>query len=429
MKYVTQELGVAVDRVVQHGHRVNEDIIAEVVDKAEGVWIWVYLVVNILSNKIDEGGDYNELLRELLACPKDLDQLYVLILKKIPEDYIHDAVKYLRLLHVAGSLSFQSFAFAARQDPIMSRTTTPTFDTKFRPANLCSGLTLRIMSRGGGLIQVSSSPERCTLLHLTLKEFMSKDQYWAKLMGEIGFANLQDPKLCLMAMHAVVVLWAPVIHSTMPVDDRYDRAIFGMDWGDSNKGKSPIPIKASRACAESEEQGTWWNVTKSNMYAYRFTGGTGYHGPRILRKISNDEQYENDRREFTQSLRWARFASETLDKNGPWWNLRQFLALAYTLHSDSRYKDAIEQALEHLRALWHGDRDPIWRDIIDLFWDNKIFPTKELKPRMSWDGSHKTRVAFLKFRKEKLKKGTFRNNWYQKFDPNVEYPYPLPDKV
>jgi hypothetical protein len=63
------------------------DLISYIVTDAEGVFLWVSLVVNDLLRGLADGDDINRLQTRLNALPKNLEGLYWRILERIPENY------------------------------------------------------------------------------------------------------------------------------------------------------------------------------------------------------------------------------------------------------------------------------------------------------------------------------------------------------
>jgi hypothetical protein len=74
---------------------VSEKIISEVVWKAEGVFVWVKLVVAELIMAI-ESGDTGSLKEKLEELPSDLEDLYGRIIENIPISLRHHTFNYLQ---------------------------------------------------------------------------------------------------------------------------------------------------------------------------------------------------------------------------------------------------------------------------------------------------------------------------------------------
>ncbi|KAJ3546378.1 hypothetical protein NM208_g2021 [Fusarium decemcellulare] len=63
------------------------DLHSSIVKKAEGVFLWVYLVVKSLINGLRNGDELSVLLERLDELPSDLDSLYRHMLQRVPKRY------------------------------------------------------------------------------------------------------------------------------------------------------------------------------------------------------------------------------------------------------------------------------------------------------------------------------------------------------
>jgi hypothetical protein len=72
-----------------HFHRVKdsyEDLVIEIVNASEGVFLWARLVVRSLLKSIGYQGSEKDLKRKLHMMPKGLDELFNRILSSIDPD-------------------------------------------------------------------------------------------------------------------------------------------------------------------------------------------------------------------------------------------------------------------------------------------------------------------------------------------------------
>ena len=63
------------------------ELISEIKTKAEGVFLWVIIVVKLLVNGWEEGDGIKDLQRKLRCLPLDLRDLYRRMISKMPPDY------------------------------------------------------------------------------------------------------------------------------------------------------------------------------------------------------------------------------------------------------------------------------------------------------------------------------------------------------
>ncbi|KAF2787773.1 hypothetical protein K505DRAFT_379365 [Melanomma pulvis-pyrius CBS 109.77] len=126
-----------------------------VAERADGVFLWVALVVPRLRRKIDNGGTLRELEELLDDIPKDLRELFVDILKRIPGSELEDTMRILQLATlVRRRLSLDEFQHALAFQP------NSTYDSikawKDSPDYLEDGqmVMARLQYYSGGLLEV-----------------------------------------------------------------------------------------------------------------------------------------------------------------------------------------------------------------------------------------------------------------------------------
>lgn len=204
----------AADRVAPMIKIDSAVLSSEIVNKAEGVWGWVYLVVGILINHIDAGSKMSELWQELSKCPRELKDLYTRILEKIRPEWIPDTINYLQIVCIRSPWPLEEFSLAVL-DPSAALSWKPPkqargqiegehfcFELGTFIQKLCESTNLRIQARGGGLLQVSTcrSMKEVHFLHLTVKDYVSEKVRWAGLISRTDQSRLMDPYTCLMAL-------------------------------------------------------------------------------------------------------------------------------------------------------------------------------------------------------------------------------------
>ncbi|KAI0140697.1 hypothetical protein BJ166DRAFT_108575 [Pestalotiopsis sp. NC0098] len=81
---------------------------AEIIERANGVFVWVRVVVEDSRRHIIDETSINVLRRKILECPEELDQLYEYTVRRIPEDYLEElqvALKVVYSSHTALTLA------------------------------------------------------------------------------------------------------------------------------------------------------------------------------------------------------------------------------------------------------------------------------------------------------------------------------------
>jgi hypothetical protein len=102
-KYVVGELASSGINTSSFDNSIDQEmvnqIITEVVDKAEGVFLWVYLVVRSLQDGFWEGDSIGILLQRVRAFPADLEEFFETMLSRVDPVYQHQTCQALKLAH------------------------------------------------------------------------------------------------------------------------------------------------------------------------------------------------------------------------------------------------------------------------------------------------------------------------------------------
>jgi len=66
---------------------ISKNIFEELLKKAQGVFLWVSLVVKLLVDGLEAGDSMEDLQRKLRSLPSDLRDLYRRMMTEIPREY------------------------------------------------------------------------------------------------------------------------------------------------------------------------------------------------------------------------------------------------------------------------------------------------------------------------------------------------------
>jgi hypothetical protein len=106
-KYVVGELASSGIYTSSFDSSIDQEmlnqIITEVVDKAEGVFLWVYLVVRSLQDGFWEGDSIGILLQRVRTFPADLEEFFETMLSRVDPIYQHQTCQALKLAHAYAS--------------------------------------------------------------------------------------------------------------------------------------------------------------------------------------------------------------------------------------------------------------------------------------------------------------------------------------
>ena len=187
------------------------------VKKAEGVFVWVKIVVSQLALAIEEEARLCDLYSLLDNLPEGLEDLYSSILNKIDKKLWPDTVNFLRLLSVKAEdngfvVDVDSLLklSCAIQDPMSAVTCKAGFEAGFNiddpslPHNQCAQLKRQLQRSCRGLVEIGDTEDlpsaRVTFLHLTVKEYLGRSQRFKEMLDKVDKRSLRDPAVALMAM-------------------------------------------------------------------------------------------------------------------------------------------------------------------------------------------------------------------------------------
>lgn len=141
---------------------------AEITERANGVFIWVRIVVNELISRVIDGDTYSQLQKVLHDLPGELDQLYrsVLSRRKLSRENAMESYVMFQLL-LKSRESFTLHPLNVATDIVL-----------YGKCEVMSKRAMqnRVMSRCGGLIEVTAPDFIPKLLHQTVKTFLESKE-------------------------------------------------------------------------------------------------------------------------------------------------------------------------------------------------------------------------------------------------------------
>lgn len=230
-------------RLEQHDPVHTQTLIRNVVEKAAGVFLWVYLVVESLLEGISNADRMADLQMRLDALPADLEALFDNLLRRLDPMYFQRACQLFRLIrtHLSTAPSFPtalqlSFAddddirsgmhakieMLADQD-LMRRVD----DMKRRLKSNCKGF-LEVEHHGTVSDNVRElgqfSKMKIRYLHRTARDFLHSESNWKVIMEATA-----DPSFDPEERWANAFLWAFKI-SVSPHTNNSDDVIDSFTW-------------------------------------------------------------------------------------------------------------------------------------------------------------------------------------------------------
>ncbi|PMD33834.1 hypothetical protein L207DRAFT_535085 [Hyaloscypha variabilis F] len=194
-RYVDDELGD--NYLMQELQRKEPEeapkLVLEIIDKADGVFLWVKLVVLSLLRGLRNSDQIFDLQRRLRLLPPSLEDLFSHILGRLEPVYLEQSSRIFQIF-VASLLSdkpLTSLELSLAEEPdatslLLSRT------EHLSEAQIVSRIELVdiwLVTRCGGLIEaiISSDPlavsPNLSYLHRTVRDFLELPQIWSRILG------------------------------------------------------------------------------------------------------------------------------------------------------------------------------------------------------------------------------------------------------
>ena len=220
--YVTRKLKAAWELMAsQPGGTTatfDQELIDNVVRKAEGVFLWVNLVVTQLVMSIEAEAEVSDLHREVARLPEGLEQLYQRIVAKIPQNRLHESINLLQLTastrieHLYPEVGAPTLwtMCNAMKDPSTAISEKAYFEEGFRsndapsPMRECAAIKRRIQTSCRGLLHCDDTSNLCeaevTFLHRTCVEYILNTEVFSRMVAKADRNLIRNPQVSLMAM-------------------------------------------------------------------------------------------------------------------------------------------------------------------------------------------------------------------------------------
>ena len=197
----------------------DQELIDNVVRKAEGVFLWVNLVVTQLVMAIEAEAEASDLHREVARLPEGIEQLYQRIVAKIPQKRLHEAINLLQIVAQTNAHEYLEPGhgadtlwkiYNAMKDPSTAISEKAYFEEGFRgndaprPMGQCAAMKRRIQSSCRGLVYCDDTSNLCeakvTFLHRTCVEYILDTEVFSQIKASADRNLIGNPQVSLMAM-------------------------------------------------------------------------------------------------------------------------------------------------------------------------------------------------------------------------------------
>jgi len=214
----------------------TEKLIEEIAQAANGVFLWVRLVVMSLLRGLGNHDDIAHLQMRLKVLPKELDDLFDQMIFKVDEVYRQETAQIFQLvgsayrprsqetLHGAqatAQLSILLLSFAMERDAKLAVQAEPSSFDKEKVASRCRSMEIHLRTRSGGLLEVQYGTPSTTLspgmkisyLHRTVRDHLEKPKIRDLLERQTTFEH-KDPYHASSAIFKAHVLILKAFHAT-----------------------------------------------------------------------------------------------------------------------------------------------------------------------------------------------------------------------
>lgn len=188
-----------------------KQLVREIADEAQGVFLWVVLVVRALINGLSKHDGTSELKLRLRALPKDLDQLYEMMVLKVDDIYKEEASRLFQLVDKATEqegdwrpaelLSVYTLFLANKQSINLAEELKQKRATEAEILQFCKRMDVVLKARCGGLLEIqygklkTATPRpsmKVAYLHRTVRDFILTGPNWQTLLKGTDGGSTRD---------------------------------------------------------------------------------------------------------------------------------------------------------------------------------------------------------------------------------------------
>ncbi|KAL4928882.1 uncharacterized protein BDV17DRAFT_263032 [Aspergillus undulatus] len=184
-------------------------LVPEIAERANGVWLWVFLVVRDLTRDIKNGETYTTLEARLRSLPQELNQYFTRILNRIDPFFRKDTARIF-LIAVESASPLPLFALSFLESELKDERYALYSDVKTLTtteiSNVCADLRLQLQARCGDLLLVRTDEAEdaffkhsVDFLHRTVRDFL-RDNHHTALHSLVPQHFCSQKTLCRMLL-------------------------------------------------------------------------------------------------------------------------------------------------------------------------------------------------------------------------------------
>ncbi|KAI0376952.1 hypothetical protein F5Y04DRAFT_285369 [Hypomontagnella monticulosa] len=210
----------ATERLENHPHmqqlirrdpKSSEELIASIMWMSSGVFLWVRVVIDSLTQALTNNDSIRDLQQRLDSLPSDLQDLYEAMILRVAPEYRSQTSKILQLVDhgfaMVGSLGALELWFAENADDEML------FQTKIEPLGeqdtheRIAQIETRLKSRCLGLVELNDK-DRVQYIHRTVREFL-QGPFWRRFAETHCHPSFEPDMFLFRAAILVIKTWHP----------------------------------------------------------------------------------------------------------------------------------------------------------------------------------------------------------------------------
>ena len=234
------------------------DLVEEIMSKANGVFLWIRLVVRSLTDGMTNHDDLSDLQKRLRLLPTDLERLYCHMLSRIdPPFYLEQASKIFQLVRIAReSETLSKLEEQLRPKPLTVLQLSLAYEESIQDCTKWDGLTIeplqlvrrsqsmadRLKTRCVGLLELgepvkepamedfsswASFPMKSvTYMHRTVRDFLEREEIWRMILGQTSTMDFSAGSRLLSSS----IVWAKLQTETQRPEWPRQRLLSNDRW-------------------------------------------------------------------------------------------------------------------------------------------------------------------------------------------------------
>jgi hypothetical protein len=222
-QYVEDKLGA--NDQMQELHRKEPELapklVLEIIEKADGVFLWVRLVVFSLLRGLRNSDEISDLQRRLRLLPPSLENLFSHMLSRLEPVYLEQSSRIFQIFaacrhaeHPLNSLELSLAEEANAESLLLSRTEPLSAAEQATRVELVN---IWLVTRCGGLIEANnifhdSNDLRhwfLSYLHRTVRDFLELPQVWTRVIGPTRGSDF-NPHISLLQCTVLYIKFMPI---------------------------------------------------------------------------------------------------------------------------------------------------------------------------------------------------------------------------